>query len=126
MAARLKILTGWLCIVSLLLWSALASFAPATSAKIFLLEICTAQGLQHIAAPDIYNPASKEKPAHQQNDGHCPLCLLRLAAILPNNPAQGIILPLTGAERLVIPITLAVISHAEIRPQQPRAPPSLI
>lgn len=126
MPYRLRKLTARLCVISLLLWSFLPLFRAHTvqAAEPFWLEICTARGLERIAAAGNHDPGQPDK-THSADNVHCPLCLLRLTAILPENPARDVIAPVREPATSHAPADCRAPSAETIRPLQPRAPPSI-
>jgi len=123
----ITLLVGWFCIAAILGWSLLPALGVQTrrAGTSFWLEICTAQGVERIALRENNDTPDLPKNGSQHNGSHCPLCLLRLVAVLPENPAQYI-----EPFRTALAVTWQNVDDIGFYPSyhpaaRPRAPPSI-
>lgn len=98
------------------------AFAPllahAFAGNDVFLELCTARGIERIAADD-----SGEVPGNATSPMHCPFCLLQHTPFIPVSPLTGGLLPVVVAEApppLFLRAPRPLFAWAAARP---RAPP---
>ncbi len=123
----ISLIACWLCLFSILSWSIL----PALGGHVrqaggsFLLEICTAQGIEFISLGDDFDPESDPKAPNERQlaSNHCPLCSLRFAAILPENLMQNILPSLEVREVKWQFVDGVLVNNTRYLFAHPRAPP---
>ena len=116
----------WFCIASILLWSILPALGvyARQDGPSFWLEICTAQGVERVALNQ--GDDRQNLPDRNEHGGnHCPLCLLRFAALLPENSALHAV-PFLTTYAVSWPEAESVrIFDSHYPSARPRAPPSI-